>query len=185
MALPVSGPLSINDIVGEFGGTAPHSLSEYYRGGGLVPNIAANSSIPTSGTISIGNFYGAQNALWVTTLTSQEVIITDPFGPTITWVGYDTIDIPMGSLSDDTVDFYGGAQCKMLKTSDSGGAVSLYFYVAGTQVNSGWTTMTIGSYGSFNRTAASYGISGGNTYWYWASVGSHLTGGVNYTVTFV
>ena len=37
MALPSSGQLSINDIVGEFGGSAPHSLSEYNRGGSLVP----------------------------------------------------------------------------------------------------------------------------------------------------
>jgi len=185
MALPASGTLSISDIVGEFGGSAPHSLSEYYRGGGLVPDIAVNSSIPTSGTISISNFYGAQNALWVTTLTAEELIIPDPFGPTITYVGYDTIDAPIGSLSDDTVDFYSGAQCKMLKTGDSGGSVSLYFYVAGTQSNSGWTTMTIGGYGSFNRTAATYGTSGGNTYWYWTSVGSHLADATNYTVSFI
>ena len=62
--MPIPGPgvaISINTIVGEFGGTAPHSLSEYYRGGGLVPNTPTNSAIPTSGDISLGNFYGAQN----------------------------------------------------------------------------------------------------------------------------
>ena len=61
MALPGSGQLSINDIVGEFGGSAPHSLSEYYRGGSLVPDSAANSSVPTSGQIKITDFYGAAN----------------------------------------------------------------------------------------------------------------------------
>jgi hypothetical protein len=50
MALPTSGPLSLNDIAGEFGGATPHSLSEYY-------GVAAG--IPTSGTISISDFYGA------------------------------------------------------------------------------------------------------------------------------
>ena len=38
MALPPSGPLSIDDIVGEFGGTAPNGLNDYYRNGGLVPS---------------------------------------------------------------------------------------------------------------------------------------------------
>ena len=50
MALPSSGPLRISDIAVEFGGSVPHSLSEYY-------GVAAG--IPASGTIAIGAFYGA------------------------------------------------------------------------------------------------------------------------------
>ena len=50
MALQTSGAISISDIVTEFGGTAPHSLSEYY---------GADSGVPSSGTISISDFYGA------------------------------------------------------------------------------------------------------------------------------
>lgn len=61
MAVPSSGPLPINAIVNEFGGTIPHSLSEYYRGGPLVPNTPANTSIPTAGTIPMQGFYGTQN----------------------------------------------------------------------------------------------------------------------------
>jgi len=49
MVLPSSGPLSLNDIAGEFGGSVPHSLNEYY---------SAATGIPASGTIAIGNFYG-------------------------------------------------------------------------------------------------------------------------------
>lgn len=49
----------MNTLATEFGGTVPHSLSEYYRGGGLVPNAPVNSAVPTSGTIALGNFYGA------------------------------------------------------------------------------------------------------------------------------
>jgi hypothetical protein len=63
MAIKTTGPISIQDIVNEFGGTAPHSLDEYYRGGGRVPASAvANPNIPVSGQISISNFYGAKNA---------------------------------------------------------------------------------------------------------------------------
>lgn len=63
MPLAGSGTLSINDIAGEFGGRSdPESLSEFYRGGSRVPNNSSNSGVPTSGTISISNFYNASNA---------------------------------------------------------------------------------------------------------------------------
>jgi hypothetical protein len=58
MTLPNSGPVSLASIQTEFGGSNPISLSEYYRGGSLVPNHGNTSNIPTSGTISVNNFYG-------------------------------------------------------------------------------------------------------------------------------
>jgi len=62
MALPGPGPsLSVDEIATEFGGTTPHSLTEYYRSGGLVPNTPTNAAIPTSGQIAVGDFYGASN----------------------------------------------------------------------------------------------------------------------------
>ena len=64
MAIKGSGSLSMTEIVDEFGGSVPHSLSEYYRNGGAVP--ANNTNVPTSGTISIGNFYGAVNEIQYT-----------------------------------------------------------------------------------------------------------------------
>lgn len=62
MALPTSGPISWEMIRAEFGGSHPILISQYYRGGGLVPNIPANANVPTSGTISAQNFYGATKA---------------------------------------------------------------------------------------------------------------------------
>ncbi|MGB0141438.1 MAG: hypothetical protein ACPF8W_00035 [Luminiphilus sp.] len=65
MAVKSSGSLSFNtDIVGEFGGSTPHSLSEYYRGGDNVPS--AVTDIPSSGAIDFSDFYGTSNALTVT-----------------------------------------------------------------------------------------------------------------------
>jgi len=61
MALPASGQLAISDIATEFGDTQPNSMSEYYRGGSLVPDSAGNSAVPASGAISINNFYNAAN----------------------------------------------------------------------------------------------------------------------------
>jgi hypothetical protein len=61
MALPASGTLALTDIATEFGDTAPHSMSEFYRGGGIVPDSAGNSNVPASGAINVGGFYNAAN----------------------------------------------------------------------------------------------------------------------------
>ena len=61
--LPSSGPLSLTDIQGEFLGTAPIGLSEYYRGGPYVPNSSSTATIPTSGTIAVSNFYGTRRRI--------------------------------------------------------------------------------------------------------------------------
>lgn len=61
MALPGSGTLTLEMIRAEFGGGYPIALSQYYRGGGLVPNTGTNAAVPTSGAISVSNFYGAAN----------------------------------------------------------------------------------------------------------------------------
>jgi hypothetical protein len=58
MALPGSLPLALSQIKTEFGGGS--TLAGYYRGGGLVANHTANAAIPTSGTIAISNFLGAE-----------------------------------------------------------------------------------------------------------------------------
>ena len=50
MALQASGAISLADIQGEFGGSNPIGLDEYY---------SAAAGIPASGAISIGDFYGA------------------------------------------------------------------------------------------------------------------------------
>lgn len=59
MPLQSSGAISLANIQNEFGGTNPISLSEYYRGGGLVANTPSNLAVPTSGTIQLDDFYGA------------------------------------------------------------------------------------------------------------------------------
>ena len=61
MTLPASGAISINSLVGEYGGSGSHSLSEYYKGGSFVANHSNNANVPTSGTISLSNFHGQDN----------------------------------------------------------------------------------------------------------------------------
>ena len=68
MAIVGSGAISLGtaagtnrSISGEFGGSTPHALSEYYRGGSEVPNTSANNDVPTSSTIKFSDFYDSVN----------------------------------------------------------------------------------------------------------------------------
>lgn len=52
----------MKDIRDEFApSTNIYKLSAYYRNGLFVPDTAANAGIPTSGEISIGDFYGGDS----------------------------------------------------------------------------------------------------------------------------
>lgn len=65
MTLPTSGPLSLNDIKGEFGGPTSPSLGDYYAGGTYVPagTTGTYGAVPSSGQISIQNFYGTSQVV--------------------------------------------------------------------------------------------------------------------------
>ena len=56
-------PLWTSEIAAEFGdpGGRPLWLTNYYRGGGRVPNIGVNNAISISGYIAHSMFYGAAN----------------------------------------------------------------------------------------------------------------------------
>ncbi len=76
MTLQTSGNISLTDLQGEFGGTPPLNLTDYYAGGGLVPAGATDGSgnpIPSSGTIKLTDFYGASNI----TISLSDHSITD------------------------------------------------------------------------------------------------------------
>lgn len=60
MALPASPPITMAQVRAEFGGTVGVTkLSAYVRGGSFVPNIAANSGVPTSVPIRLNQLCGA------------------------------------------------------------------------------------------------------------------------------
>lgn len=61
----------IKDIRAEFGGTPglapdgrinPTRISQYYRNGTFVPNLAQNLAIPTAGQVQFSNYYGTKTA---------------------------------------------------------------------------------------------------------------------------
>ena len=60
MGLPGSGALAFSSIQSQFGGSNPISLSEYYRNGSFVPQNQFNMNVPTSGQISVSQFYSTE-----------------------------------------------------------------------------------------------------------------------------
>ncbi len=76
--IPNSGAISLADFATEFGGTAPHSMSEYYRDGGNVPSN--NSNVPTSGAFRFGHMRGAINAIINTLANTTNVNLATVFG---------------------------------------------------------------------------------------------------------
>lgn len=82
MTLPASGPISIDDIVTEFGGTSPDHIEEYYRGGGLVTEN--NTNVPECATadcpINFEQFYNAQLIYSkVISVNANNIVLSDYF----------------------------------------------------------------------------------------------------------
>ena len=193
MALQSSGAISLSDIASEFGDSTPNSINEFYRGGSLVPNAAINNSVPTSGAISFDDFYGASDQLWTTTITvgSRDIELFGTLIAVLYGFADDSAFDPgtgfgtFGSASDSTVDFYSGAALAGLYTRD-GSSNTFELDISGTQSNSGWSTMTVGST-SLNRTDASFSVGNGVSAWTWTLSGNANPMGTSgtTTVTFV
>lgn len=83
MTLQTSGPISLGNIQGEFGGTTPTSMSEYLRGGANVPDTPANANIKSSAVnMGFSNYYGGVKAD-VVNLTAQT--LTSPLAATCSY----------------------------------------------------------------------------------------------------
>jgi hypothetical protein len=55
MALTSSGQLKLSEIAAEYGGSAPHTLSEYY----------GSDTVPMQGQISVSDFHGTSNITFI------------------------------------------------------------------------------------------------------------------------
>jgi|SRR6478736_10246567 len=162
MALPSSGTMTLAMIAGEFGGSTPHSLSEYYRGGGLVPNIPANSGIPTSGSISFSHFYGGTAQL----MGSFNGTVASSYGLDM----YGTGSIG-GSGFTPTTDSTGKTLAAVFDDYSLGFPNGSYFQIAGFSSDPGIGYFTNLAVGGFSKSSASagYGYSGGSAFWNWGS----------------
>jgi len=149
MALQSSGQITLEDIQGEFGGTAPHSLKEYY---------GATSTIPSTGEISIKDFYGKSSFTGpVTQLLTTSI---SNFTPPVT--GWDSATVYVigggggggGSNDNDASAATGG--------TGGGTAIRHYTNITGANVvigSGGGVQPPTGGYNGDSK----YGLNGGNS----------------------
>ena len=93
-AIPASGAISLTDFATEFGGTAPHSMSEYYRNGANVPSN--NSNVPTTGAFRFGHMRGAINEIILAATSGANVDISGLFGANWTSTVPKRLTVPAG-----------------------------------------------------------------------------------------
>lgn len=193
MALQSSGTITIQDIVDEFGGTAPHSLSEYYRNGAYVPS--SNTGVPTSGTISLSDFYGA-SAATVVTVTEGGVTggacAMRGFANAKKWYEPETNNFfPGSSAGSRTPTTLNGATIDGIFYCDDKSGSNNYFVVVlrGNLAKSFFTSVTPQGGTTLNTSSSTRLTSTQNgtlsTYWYWSSSPSGWDGTGTRTATFV
>lgn len=124
MALQGSGAISFDDLRTEYSNSGSIALGEMYRGGSFVANHSNNGDVPTSGAISLEDFYSQNNTApsWSMTLT------VGGFSSKTSEFGYGAIGLVQdnnptyGSVTDNTVDILSGAffrQCKHLSVGNT------------------------------------------------------------------
>lgn len=155
MGLQTSGAISIGDIATEFGGSAPHSLSEYY---------GAAAGVPTSGAISIGDFYGTSSQFTFTITTNQTNANLASLATAAGWDGSSALVATINS----------GVYISSNSTGTPALTVSGSFPAGVTLVNNGYIVGMGGSGGvgrNGNNTGGSGGYAGGTA----LSVSSAIT----------
>ena len=130
--------------------------------GGWIGTASGNKQFYASGNTMTPGVYTFYDSF-----TMQQYEAAGFLTNTIPPGGYSTF----GSLSPTTSSVYGTAITDLyaVDTTDTvatSGPGSLVWTVTGTQANSGWTTMTIGTT-SFLRSAATHSTGGGFTSWTW------------------
>ncbi len=120
MAIVSSGAVSLSDIATEFGGSQPHSMSEYYSGGSNVPSGVQNASsvtIPTSGQISLASsFYGSVASIM-------------PYSTNMTSVGF--YHNPSGVLTSESAGFFEDSGTTYGALSDTSNVDSIQYFKNG------------------------------------------------------
>lgn len=152
MAVTGSGTISIQDIVDEFGGTAPHSLSEYYRNGAYVGG--GNTGVPTSGEISLSDFYGA----------SAGTVITVTQGSTGGSFDFNGFSSTAGSVSPTTLF---GSAIEVIAEREDTKSSSFQFWVrvSGTHAKSFFTSVALQGGPTLTSSSATFT---NNNQWVWS-----------------
>ena len=150
MVLQSSGTITLAQIQTEFGGSNPASLSEYYRGGSYVPNTSANSSIPTSGTISFSQFYGGNGAATSGTFSPSGPLYRDNAVRSTVYISANSgalirnVSIG-GSFSAGPISFSNGQVLAHRRTSSSSYSAGLFAYANMAGSSSAYFLVTTGA----------------------------------------
>jgi len=171
MTIP-TGTQTMNDIRTEYGLSGALALGSLYAGGSIIAAGAGGyyGAIPSSGAIALRQFGGHSKP--PTILDTQTVVIGSRNDYGYISTGYRGTSSTTGSITDGTSNVYSGAAINDIYHQST--VNKLYFRLAGSRANSGWTTMKINGI-SFTRASASYSSSSTTT-WQWSSVTSHPFG---------
>lgn len=83
MALQGSGQIKLSEIASEFNDTGQFNLSSFYKGGSLVRSTYdGTGSVPTTGQITLSNFYGAAYQVTVSQGATNNLNLQTLFGTT-------------------------------------------------------------------------------------------------------
>ena len=204
MAIPAApNSVSFSQIQAEMGGSNPISLNEYYSGGSLVKanlGIFAPNGVPTSGTISVEDFRGAENTseVWQTV---ANMVLTPASGIFSENVGVGAVG---GGGSFSTSDAQNGREMKKFnllsiqyqKIAASKGVsadVNLFLQIGGGPTGNpscntdldGFKTLN-DTFATYNRSSVSilnFSNSGSTQSWRWTGVTYYSQTG-NRTLTF-
>lgn len=129
MALQSSGQIKLSEIAAEFGGSAPHALSEYYAGGSNVPS--GTGSIPTSGQIRLAtNFYGTSNVVVLHSSTITPGTALQKSGQVV-YEGYDSTGgisgSNIGSISTTAISGTSVTVTQVIDRDDTASPPSIFF----------------------------------------------------------
>jgi hypothetical protein len=170
MAITSSGAITFANLQSEFGGSHPITISEYYRNAGAVPGN--NTNVPTSGVISLSNFYGAVNELAATSSGSASTYnVSAAFSSSWTsaipkrltinsGVAFGHVTVPSNMGGTLTIDHSGSMQGLGGSANSGAGSTAMTIQVAGVTIN-----MLSGSTISGGGGGGGLGGNGGNGLW--------------------
>lgn len=136
MTTPVSpNPISLNDVQTEFGGSNPIEIVEYYAGGIYVP--VSVTGIPTSGQISLNDFYNKTKNIYQFTSATMSVNSGITFTSVISWTtnlpagGYVTLYIVYPNSTSSTLSNLGTSSNSTVSFTQSTGVGTGTVYLFG------------------------------------------------------
>lgn len=195
-------PLTINEIKAEFGGL--NKITNYYRGGGYVPNHEANSVIPTSGNIKVLDFLSAdktfRSSITSGTSTNGSVVYygysnnLSGIGAFGSLTGYSLFGISASSTAQATIGEIYGTRLVIPFPFSTVIYTTTFILEGGDYTSSAtWTSLTMTQIASVTVTRATasgstgsttYNSGGNYTVYTWLNTQSiNATGAVTFEIT--